>query len=209
MPHVGIVIMAIDSYQNAKIPSWDKACNLRLKDWSCDCKTNVILALLSIEITCNKVERLWQVYQHEKFFWELSNNHNLFRSENATAFIVFVISPPTGPEWRREHWQVIPGPSSARQTVSDFTACLATCGLEPERRRYTCHQLWPAVCSSQARTWSVLSYKLNKHTMSIMYCVCNTVETVYNEGIKNLIIKSLFEPLIQTGSHFTLLSGVL
>lgn len=61
-----------------------------------------------------------------------------------------------GPERRWGHWQVVPGPSSACQTVSDLAACLATRGLEPKRRCYTCHQLRPAVCSSQARSWSVL-----------------------------------------------------
>lgn len=60
------------------------------------------------------------------------------------------------PEWRWGHWQVVPGPSSACQTVSDLASCLATGGLESEWRCYTCHQLRPAVCSSQARTWLVI-----------------------------------------------------
>lgn len=62
-----------------------------------------------------------------------------------------------GPEWRRGYRQVIPGPSPARQTVPDLAARLATCGLEPKRRRHARHQLRPAVCSSQARSWLVLS----------------------------------------------------
>lgn len=73
----------------------------------------------------------------------------------------FLVSQPhllsVGPEWRRGYRQVIPGPSPARQTVPDLAARLATCGLEPKRRRHARHQLRPAVCSSQARPWLVLS----------------------------------------------------
>ena len=76
---------------------------------------------------------------------------------------------PIGPEWRWEHWQVVPGPPPARQTVPDLTAGLATRGLEPERGRHTRHQLRPAVCSSQARTRSVLSANFSSISSCSMF----------------------------------------
>lgn len=104
-----------------------------------------------------------------------------------------VISSLVGPERRRGHRQVVPGASPARQTVSDLTACLATRGLEPERRRHTRHQLRPALCCSQAGTWSVLKFsKVVQYAYTyIKYTDMNTnmhrysaEETVYNEGMK-------------------------
>lgn len=44
MPHVGIVIMAIGSYQNTKIPLVGRSLN----NWSCDLKTNVLFLLRKV-----------------------------------------------------------------------------------------------------------------------------------------------------------------
>lgn len=90
-----------------------------------------------------------------------SKLHLLCREKQHLSVLV---SSSIDPERRWGHWQVVPGASPASQTVSDLATSLTSSGVEPERRRYTRHQLWPAVRCCQTRTGSVLHRsKLSEH----------------------------------------------